>query len=64
MLSTKAGVPKWNEILFIDMAILFWVYEFNGLARTRAVILMISGFSCFGENLVSILYLVHSYPLR
>lgn len=39
MLSTKVGVAKLNEILFIGMAILFWVYEFNGLARTWAVIL-------------------------
>ena len=34
MLSTKVGVAKLNEILFIGMAILFGVYEFNGLART------------------------------
>lgn len=50
MLSTKAGAPKCNEILFIDMAILFWVYEFNGLARTWAVILMISGLNSKNLN--------------
>lgn len=36
----------------------------RGCLSTPGVIVMISGFSCLGENLISILYLVRSYPLR